>query len=99
MNEKASNVEPAAGLVIPRSALKVLCGLGLLVVGLFGGIALIWSWWTQTELPFPLFGERSTRWNGMSGLLLASMCALMIPLGIGYFFANEKLIIACDRLQ
>jgi hypothetical protein len=99
MNETASNVEPAAGLVIPCSAWKILCVLGFLLAGLFGGIVLIWSWWTQTELPLPLFGERGTRWNGMSGLLLASMSALMIPLLIGYSLAREKLIIARDRLQ
>ena len=98
MDDKA-NVEPAPGQVIAVSALTILCGFGLLLAGLFGGITLIWSWWTQTELPLPLFGPRDTRWNGMSGLLMASSSALFLSFIIAYYFARERLIIACDRLQ
>src|SRR5947209_782842 len=99
MDDKASYVESAPGMVIAPSALKIFCVVGVLLVWLFGGIALIWSWWTQTELPFPLFGPKETRWHGMTGLLMASMSALFLPLLIAYYFAGERLVIARDRLQ
>src|SRR5438128_666442 len=99
MEKTRPHVEPVAGQVIPSSTLLILAGLGLLLLALVGGILLCWAWWTDTPLPLPLFGDRDARWQPITGLFMASISALFLPMAILYLGSRERLIIAADRLQ
>jgi hypothetical protein len=93
------NVGPVSGQVIPISGFKVVAGIALLCVALLLGIVLIWAWWTGTDLPLPLLGERNRNAGAITGALMVAIAGLFLPIAILYSFAREKLILATDRLQ
>ena len=99
MSDKVSNVEPAKGVVIPRSALKTLGTLAFLLVMLVGGIAIVWAWWTETGLPLPSGVVHINMVGGIAGILAAAIGAVLLPLIGLLLFVGEKLIVASDRLQ
>src|SRR5262245_36261453 len=93
------NVGPVPGQVIPISGFKVMAGIALLCLALVLGIVLIWAWWTGTDLPLPLLGERNRNTGAIAGALMVVIAGLFLPIAILYSFAREKLILATDRLQ
>lgn len=94
-----NSVAIADDTVIPVSKRKCVLLFALLMLCFIGGIALIWAWWTDTPIPYPLVGEPSPRWSGMTGLFLSSIAGIFLPVAVVYYFAYEKLILRVDRLQ
>jgi hypothetical protein len=93
------NVVPVSGQVIPVSGFKLFAGIALLCLALVLGIVALWAWWTGTDLPLPLLGERNRNTGAITGAFMVVIAALFLPIAILYACAREKLILATDRLQ
>jgi hypothetical protein len=93
------NVVPVSGQVILVSSFKLVVGIALLCLALVVGIVAIWGWWTGTNLPLPLLGERNRNTGAVTGAFMVIIATLFLPITVLYAIAREKLIVATDRLQ
>ena len=93
------DVAPVSGRVVSISGSKLLVCIALLCLAFILGVVNIWAWWTETDLPLPLFGGRNRNVAAITGAFMVVIAALFLPIAIFYSFAREKLILGSDRLQ